>query len=727
MAKKIVDDLPVSLTEANKLYLYRLLRDAIGCGRQEFMPRVLEALEQAGITPENLGYADAPALFAKLDDICQLTAFKGGRYYVTVRQLPAWDAMLEAAEKSKGQAGDKPGKPWKRKKGQIKPVRPKVRVIEPEPEVASEAEPEPAAAVEPEAAVEAEQAEQPASSATTAAEATEPAAAAVEKAEQPAAADESDANEPQTEATVEPVVEAAGPKPHIPSILEQIAAQTPATEPEPAAEAQVQPAAEPAAVPVPAPEPVSAPAPTPAPTPAPEPVSAPTPEPAMPQPAAPARPHNDLPHSFVDEVSVKPALLGLLTRILPIDADLMTVLDEDWRVARATGTATGSRNLVTFPLRYLVEDGSAPVTVTMRRQTRAGEARHWQLTLVDGDDGTGNAHEAAGLEGLPQATGGCWAQLAPKPAAGIASPDPIRDLAQFMEIGTWELCLGTLATAATPERWNYPGEGVGRASRYGVLRDYLAATLARVRATDALAVSADGTLAAFDTGLATAMDEELYAVMSATGTDIPWHLDGFATAGAGELGARLVAQLPELPVRASYLRSIDDVCVREGALVIPDYRSILADGADCLPRGFLTEQLTGTHAEEALEALLGGGTPAEHASALRTLSRTISGEPGRYRKTCRAIDDAIDLARRRSCRSYRYVAPAYDAARDRVVMLLPLAIVDDAQVDCALALELMPSGAYQAASVVSLPYAYAAARAVSAEMPTWLTAEKALA
>ncbi len=191
---------------------------------------------------------------------------------------------------------------------------------------------------------------------------------------------------------------------------------------------------------------------------------------------------------------------------------------------------------------------------------------------------------------------------------------------------------GTLATAAAPERWNYPGEGVGRASRYGVLRDYLAATLARVRATDALAVSADGMLAAFDTGLATPMDEGLYAVMSATGTDIPWHLDGFATAGAGELGARLVAQLPELPARASYLRSIDDVCVREGALVIPDYRSILADGADRLPRGF-TEQLTGTHAEEALEALLGGGTPAEHASALRTLSRTISGEPGRYRKT----------------------------------------------------------------------------------------------
>lgn len=719
MAKKIIEDLPVSLTEANKLYLYRLLRDAIGCGRQEFMPRVLEALEQAGITPENLGYADGPALFAKLDDICQLTAFKGGRYYVTVKPRTDWDAMLETAEKNKGQAA-KGGKPWKRKKDQIKPVRPKVRVIatEPEPEVTPEPEPEPEPVVE----AKPEPATEPAP-ALEAEEASEPAADTGEKVVEAEVAPDAapdPANEPQVQDEKHDKGET-----HIPSILEQIAAQTPAVEDEPAT------AVEPelvvvAAAPETAPEAEAAAAPVSAPA------AASTPQPAAPaiEPAPapqPARPRNGLPHSFADEVSVKPALLGLLTRILPIDADLMTVLDEDWRVARATGTATGSRNLVTFPLRYLVEDGSAPVTVTMRRQTRAGEARHWQLTLVDGDDGTGNAHEAAGIEGLPQAAGGCWSQLAPKPAAGVEAPSPVRDLAQFMEIGTWELALGTLATAAAPERWNYPGEGVGKASRYGILRDYLAATLARVRATDALAVSADGTLAAFDTGLATAMDEELYAVLSATGTDIPWHLDGFATAGAGELGARLVAQLPELPTRASYLRSIDDVCVREGALVIPDYRSILADGADRLPRGFLTEQLAGTHAEGALEALLGTSTPAEHAEALRTLSRTIAGEPGRYRKTCRAIDDAIDLARRRAGRSYRYVAPAYDAARDRMVILLPLAIVDDARVDCALALELMPSGAYQAASVVSLPCAYAAARVVSAEMPAWLAPEKVLA
>ena len=405
----------------------------------------------------------------------------------------------------------------------------------------------------------------------------------------------------------------------------------------------------------------------------------------------------------------------------------MAVLDEDWRVARATGTTAGSRNLVTFPLRYLQEDGSEPVRVTIRRTARPGDARRWHLTLVDGDDGTGQAHEAAGIEGLPEAEGGYWCDLSPRPAAGTERPDPIRDLAQLMEIGTWNQALGTLATAAAPERWNYPGEGVGKASRYGILREYLSATLARARAEGRLATSADGSLAAFDTGLMTPMDEELYAVLSPTGTDIPWHLDGFATAGAGELGSRLVASLSELPARATYLASVDDVALRDGALTVADYRSLLGDGLARLPQGFLSAQLDGTDAAHELDGLSRATTPQGRRDALRRLSRAITGEPGRYRRICRAIDDAIDLAQRRARQSYRLVAPAYDAARDRMVLLLPLALVDDARTDCALVLELMPSGAYQAARVTTLAHAYAAARVVSREMPGWLSPEDVLA
>lgn len=667
MAKKhLTEEGPVTLTEANKLYLYALLRDAVGCGRQAFMPRVLEALGEAGITPENLGYDDAEALFAKLGDFCQLTTFKGGRHYVTVTPRADWDEALAAAEESKKPTG-KGGKPWKRKKGAVKPVRPKTLAPKVE-EIAQEPQPEPVAAPEPELAEKAEEAVKP-----------EPAEDIVE----PVAEKPVEKPEPEPEVTVDPVPTVTA----VPSILEQIAAQTPAPEPEPA----------------------------PTPTPAPAPVTAPAPV---------AHTRDDLPRSFADEVSVKPAILGLLTRLLPFDADVNRVLDEDLRVARATGTASGSRNLVTFPLRYLHEDGSAPLTVTIRRQAKAGDARRWQLTLVDGDDGTGSAHEAAGIEGLPQAEGGCWAQLASAPATDA---DPVRDLAQFMEIGTWEAALGTLATAAAPEKWNYPGEGVGKAGRYGVLRDYLASTLVRVRATDALAVAADGSLAAFDTGLSTPMDEELYAVLSPTGADIPWRLDGFATAGSGELGARLSATLPQLPARASYLESIDDIVLRPEAMVIPDYRSLLSAGLDRLPQGFVSQLVAGTGAEALLAGLSEAQAPAAHAHAMRDLARAIADEPGRFRRACRALEDAIELSRARARRSYRHVAPAYDAARNRMLLLLPLALVDDAHADCALALELMPSGAYQAASVVSLSRAYACARVVSAETPAWLAAADVLA
>lgn len=685
MAKRHIDDGPVALTDANRLYLYKLLGEALGIGRQAFLPRALEALAQEGITPENLGHPDAQALFSALSDFCQLTAFKGGRFYVTVTRREDWDQALAAAETPRQSGAGKGGKPWKRKKGALKPSRPKTRQVE------AEKEPEPE--VEPEQPKDTDEVNAPEVEGTAEAQAEKAEPVAAETGEearaegQPAApsdAGEADRTSEPAQAA-EPAKPEAQPEPSspapassgIPSILEQIAATSVA------------------------------------------PVAAPR--------AVTSSPHADLPRSFSDDVSIKPALLGLLTSILPFDADLMAVLDEDWRVARATGTTSGSRNLVTFPLRYLQEDGSEPVRVTIRRTARPGDARRWHLTLVDGDDGTGQAHEAAGIEGLPEAEGGYWCDLSPRPAAGTERPDPIRDLAQLMEIGAWDQALGTLATAAAPERWNYPGEGVGKASRYGILREYLSATLARVRAGGRLATSADGSLAAFDTGLMTPMDEELYTVLSPTDTDIPWHLDGFATVGAGELGSRLVASLSELPARATYLASVDDVALRDGALTVADYRSLLGDGLARLPQGFLSAQLDGTDAAHEVDGLSRAATPQGRRDALRRLSRAITGEPGRYRRICRAIDDAIDLAQRRARQSYRLVAPAYDAARDRMVLLLPLALVDDTRTDCALVLELMPSGAYQADCITTLARAYAAARVVSREMPGWLSPEDVLA
>ena len=721
MTKKQIVDLPVQLTDANRLYLYRLLSNALGIGRQTFLPRAVEALEAEGITPEGLGHATAQDLFAALDGVCELTAFKGGRFYVTVTRNETFDAALVAGDESKKSTGK--GKPWKRKKGALKPVRPKMRELK-----ITEEPIETPPAEEVEEAVVRVAGEQAQGAALY--EENDPAApkATVAKALQEtveiapvdatASPDVAEANSPQADAIASNALA-------IPSILEQIAAQAAEFEPSREETVVANAALGTAHADEAAPTPAVPAAPTPAPA---APVAPVVPTSAPAAPAAPTASHipDGLPHTFSEEVSIKPSFVGMLTRMLPIDEDLMCVLDEDWRIARATGTATGSRNLVTFPLRYLQEDGTAPVTVTIRRTSRPGDARRWHLTLVDGDDGSGNVHMAVGIEGLPQAEGGCWAQLAPASVAGSPKADPARDLAQFMEIGSWDTMLGTLARAAAPERWNYPGEGVGKESRYGILRDYLASTLARLRTNGGVVTSPDGTLAAFDTGLATPMDEELYAVLSPTGTDIPWHLDGFATAGDGELGSRLTARLAELPPRACYLERIDDVVLRDGALVIPDYKSLLGANIERLPLGFVASLVAGTDAQAPLDRLSTAG-PAERAAARRDLSRAIEGEPGRYRRACRALDDAIDLSLRRARRSYRHVAPAFDAALGRKLMLLPLALVDDTSIDCALVLELMPSGAYQAAAVASLSRAYAAARVVSEQLPSWLEADRALA
>nr|WP_317285877.1 DUF3825 domain-containing protein [uncultured Parolsenella sp.] len=725
MTKKQIVDLPVQLTDANRLYLYRLLSNALGIGRQAFLPRAVEALEAEGITPEGLGHATAQDLFAALDGVCELTAFKGGRFYVTVTRNETFDAALAAGDESKKSAGK--GKPWKRKKGALKPVRPKMRELK----ITEEPIETPPAEEVEEAVVRVagEQAQgaalyeenDPAAPKATVAEVLQE-TVEIAPVDATASPDVAEANSPQADAIASNALA-------IPSILEQIAAQAAEFESSQEETVVANAALGTTHADEAAPTPAVPAAPTPAPA-APVAPVVPTSAPAAPTfaPAAPTAPHipDSLPHTFSEEVSIKPSFVGMLTRMLPIDEDLMCVLDEDWRIARATGTATGSRNLVTFPLRYLQEDGTAPVTVTIRRTSRPGDARRWHLTLVDGDDGSGNVHMAVGIEGLPQAEGGCWAQLAPASVAGSPKADPARDLAQFMEIGSWDTMLGTLARAAAPERWNYPGEGVGKESRYGILRDYLASTLARLRTNGGVVTSPDGTLAAFDTGLATPMDEELYAVLSPTGTDIPWHLDGFATAGDGELGSRLTARLAELSPRACYLERIDDVVLRDGALVIPDYKSLLGANIERLPLGFVASLVAGTDAQAPLDRLSTAG-PAERAAARRDLSRAIEGEPGRYRRACRALDDAIDLSLRRARRSYRHVAPAFDAALGRKLMLLPLALVDDTSIDCALVLELMPSGAYQAAAVASLSRAYAAARVVSEQLPSWLEADRALA
>ena len=696
------------ITPGNRLYLYKLLSSTLGTNHQALLSRVEEVLLEDGIAPQDLGQEDIQSLMEALPEFVRLTVFKKGRVYATIVPNEEYDGYLERAGQSgSGNAGEKgsKSKPWKRRKGSHDPKPTKPRHVE-KPEAKPEPAPEPEAPAEPEPA----SAPEPEPETVTVPE-PEPAPAPAPT-PQPSPADETpkEPNEPQAEATGAETREQPEPETPNDSGINLTITYDPYEDMEAdlAAAAQAQPE-------------TPAPATSPAPAPAPAPVAAPGPAPAT-QPL----PHQNLPELFSAEVHCKDELLRVLYQKLPIDADVTRTLDEDWRVARSTGTLSGTRSRVTFPLRYLHEDGSGPVEVTIRRTSRPLSGKQWSLALVDGDDGTGMVHEQVGLEGLPAADEGAWSDLSGASLQGVGTSivSPLREFAQFAVIGSWERTLGTLATMVAPERWNFPGEGVGAPSRYGVLREYLTVTFHRVVEQDRVATAADGSLAAFDTGLLTPFGEDVYAVFSPNVGDIAWKLDGFATAGSGELGARLVATLPDLPQPASYLERVEDVVCQPGRMLILDTATLLGEQVGRLPRAFLADQLADSpEASRLLREGVDAGSGRLGRGACRDLARAIKADPSLYRRMARALQDATSLSLRLAQASFRMAAPAFDPATGTMRLLLPLCLVDDGVADCAMSLELMPSGAYRGAAILSLPRAYACARVVSRDQSAWLSPE----
>ena len=458
------------ITAGNALYLYRLLGRELGMGKQTSMARAAEVLEADGIWPEDLGCVDVRALCEALTDFTKVTAFKKGQVLVTVMRNEELDRMLERAGKpTAAEKAASKGKPWKHRKG-VKAVKPqKPRHVEKPATVEPVVEPAPDLAPEP-----------------VSEPVTEPVAE----------------EEPQAEAAVEKTTE--------PEVTSEAATKV---------EVASEPAAEPEPEPAPAaPEPsikltiMFDPDPDPEPEPAPVSAAIPTPAPA-PAPARPERAHADLPQDFYADVRCPDEQLSTLYQLLPADVDPMATLEEDFRLARSTHALEGTRSNVTFPLRYQRADGS-PVTVTLRRTARAQAGKHWTLAEV-----TGDAPETVGLEGLSRRVEGTWRAFASdEDAAAATSPED--ELARYAVLGSWDRLLADLAGAAEAENWG---------TDLHVLKDFLTMTFHRERLQGRLAVTDDGSSAAFDTGLLSPEGEPICAVLEPRDGDIAWELACFST------------------------------------------------------------------------------------------------------------------------------------------------------------------------------------------------------
>lgn len=392
MSKTIVKP---TLSLGNHIYLYRLLRDAIGCGKQTFMTQVEEALAAGDMVAYDLGFESTRELLEELDDCIKLTVFKGGRLYATVIANEAWDAALAKGEdKPKAAKGAKQSyKKKKRGEKDLKAVRPK-HVKRPEPEAMVEVVPEPEPETEIEVAIEVTAEAETEIAATTepvviseqeaTAELNEAPKSTAEEAanlsETPAFqnsdvfGDEAEDDQPE-EPTEQDAAEAAS-EPEVPQPAISLTvvydpenanagittmASTPieaksSVENENATQAEVETAAADAPVTVEPADSTIKPKTTPesatviesVPTaacdqiPGPAPASAPTAAPT-PAPAAPAIP-KDFPVDFTTEIFCPGPLLHQLSTYLPYGADTLGIVGEYYWIARERGTIEVARN-----------------------------------------------------------------------------------------------------------------------------------------------------------------------------------------------------------------------------------------------------------------------------------------------------------------------------------------------------------------------------------------------
>lgn len=429
MSKTIVRP---TLSLGNHIYLYRLLRDAIGCGKQTFMTQVEEALAAGDMTAYDLGFESTRELLEELDDCIKLTVFKGGRLYATVIANEAWDtALAKGEDKPKAAKGAKQSyKKKKRGEKDLKAVRPK-HVKRPEPETETEVVPEPEPETEIEVAIEVTAEAETEIAATTdpeviseqeaTAELNEaPKSTTEEAASQPEApalqnsdvfgdeAEDDQSDEPDDQDATESTPEPETPRPAISLTVVYdpenanagitTMASTPvetksSVENENAPQVELDTAtadapaivetADSAAMPKVGIESVlgTEPVPVVEVTPVNEQAFAPAMVPA-PAPAAPAIPE-DFPVDFATEVFCPGPLLHQLSTYLPYGADTLGIVGEYYWIARERGTIEAARNRASFPLRYTQAGERREVTVRIRRNTTGGLGSTWAIDKVE--------------------------------------------------------------------------------------------------------------------------------------------------------------------------------------------------------------------------------------------------------------------------------------------------------------------------------------------------------
>ena len=315
----------------------------------------------------------------------------------------------------------------------------------------------------------------------------------------------------------------------------------------------------------------------------------------------------------------------------------------------------------------------------------------------------------------------------------LESKFPNKDSWLFYWARIPNLKIKELAEKALAEKWYYGAANAADVENYPILKNYLAYTFKRLVFEDKIlygdvadAGHAGEEYAAFNTGLVDQKYEYIYALFKKnTMSPQPyWYLLDFVVAGeqSGKTLARLFYPLPK---RADYFENqFRNMVYDTSTQLLCDYTHIIVERIGRFPLRFLQENcppnmldIDGIKLEEVYPK---HAKDSERKRYFEQLGERIRNTPMVLNNLKNRLEAAIHLTLKRVEWNYKTAIPVYFPTRNLCSLLLPLCLSEEGQVDLALVVEPLQSGAYQGQTVLPLDLAYNNSRLLTRPDSDWL-------
>ena len=360
---------------------------------------------------------------------------------------------------------------------------------------------------------------------------------------------------------------------------------------------------------------------------------------------------------------------------------------------------------ITFPVSW-ERGGEGMVAILKRNEKSYG--RQWYLTYVGFPKLQEEAEEKEERENHPSDT----------------QNGPDKSLETFADIGYWQELLKELSDLAAPEDWNASNRKLGK--NY-LLKKYLQFIFARAMEEEKVLISADDSLAAFNTGLLNSHYEDIYACFTpqrGEGAVTPWRFEAFITAGARDkngLGKKLTSSFDPLPQPVAFCDNPGDMMFDTSAGIEVDCSDLIEDNLRRLPLGFLRESCYGDDdAQHMIENLENARTQNHLKQGYQIFSGYLRENDKLSRRMRTRMEEAVEASLKKVLRYPRLAVPGVNPKTGEICMLLALCLEADQRTDAVLVLAKNEDHVYISSGILTTDHALIYARLLGNPVQDWL-------